>query len=208
MAVRLETLHERPDLPAYELPRTLADAYGGTIGFDGPTLYANFVTSLDGVVAVDDEPPSVVSGKSEADRFVMGLLRACAEVVIVGAGTLRAEPDHLWTAEHIYPDLSAAFAELRSSLGLPSVPRLVLLTESGEIDPGGRAFEQQGAVVVTVSPRLFGRDGLSHRLGLVEGHAFDPRDPPSPSLASVKRHASHLFLRYRFGDQPGDQAEP
>ena len=165
MAVRLETLHERPDLPAYELPRTLADAYGGTIGFDGPTLYANFVTSLDGVVAVDDEPPSVVSGKSEADRFMMGLLRACAEVVIVGAGTLRAEPDHLWTAEHIYPDLSAAFAELRSSLGLPSVPRLVLLTESGEIDPGGRAFEQQGAVVVTGEAgarRLQGRLPAEH----------------------------------------------
>jgi len=31
-----------------------------------------------------------ISGRSPADRLVMGILRALAEVVVVGAGTLRA----------------------------------------------------------------------------------------------------------------------
>ena len=35
---------------------------------------------------------SAISGHDPADRFVMGLLRACADVVLIGAGTLRATP--------------------------------------------------------------------------------------------------------------------
>jgi len=31
----------------------------------------------------------------------MGLLRAVADAVIVGAGTLRSEPQHRWTAQYI-----------------------------------------------------------------------------------------------------------
>jgi riboflavin biosynthesis pyrimidine reductase len=245
MAVRLDTLWERDGLPAYPLPASLTDAYGGTIGFPVPSLYANFVTSLDGVVAADDAPPSAISGGAEADRVVMGLLRACAEAVVVGAGTLRAEPRHLWTPEHIHPSLAPAYAELREALGLPPTPRLVLLTRSGDVDPSLPAFEL-GALVVTteagaaalrgilrgeghrvvlteggptvlgqflaagildelfltLSPRLAGRDGRSRRLGLVEGHAFDTAALPAGSLLSVKRHRSHLFVRYRLG--PGE----
>ena len=60
---------------------------------------------MDGIVALGGEVESggIVSGHSEADRFVMGLLRACADAVVVGAGTFRKTPNHLWTAEHIYP---------------------------------------------------------------------------------------------------------
>jgi hypothetical protein len=36
----------------------------------------------------------------------MGLLRAIADVVIVGAGTLRADPEHRWTAAYIAPSLA------------------------------------------------------------------------------------------------------
>jgi len=264
MTVRLATLAEAEGLPAYDLPAALTAGYGGAIGFRSPTLYANFVTSLDGVVAVDDAPPSAISGKSEADRFVMGLLRACAEAVVIGAGTLRAEPRHLWTPAHIHPPLAEAYAELRASLGLDTVPRLVVLTGSGDVDPSLPAFEL-GALVVTteagarglrgrlpsasavatvpgdgvgprdvlsimeaegaglvlteggptvlasflseklvddlfltLSPRIAGRDGNAHRLGLVEGRAFDPRALPAAELLGVKRHESHLFLRYRL----------
>ena len=80
--VGLSLLFERSDLPAYDLPDTLRALYGGPIGFGAPAVYANFVSTLDGVVAMGpDVPPSVISGRSPADRFVMGLLRACAEAV-------------------------------------------------------------------------------------------------------------------------------
>jgi len=82
-------------------------------------IYANFVSSIDGVVTLGANPSagSVISGKSAADRFVMGLLRACADAVVLGAGTLRATPGHLWTPAHVYPALATEFTALRSALG-------------------------------------------------------------------------------------------
>jgi pyruvate/2-oxoglutarate dehydrogenase complex dihydrolipoamide acyltransferase (E2) component len=44
--------------------------------------------------------PTAISGHAPADRIVMGLLRVCADVVLIGAGTFRATLDHLWTPAH------------------------------------------------------------------------------------------------------------
>ncbi|HZY56655.1 MAG TPA: dihydrofolate reductase family protein [Rubrobacteraceae bacterium] len=101
----LSRLYEVPNLPSYPLPATLERLHGGPFGFTGPRLFANFVTSLDGVVALPHVAgsPAVISGKSEADRFLMGLLRACAGAVLIGATTLRAEPQHRWTQNMCIP---------------------------------------------------------------------------------------------------------
>src|SRR6185503_2162231 len=48
----LELLHEAADGPAYDLPDALAERYPGRFGFDGPRVVANFVSTLDGVVAI------------------------------------------------------------------------------------------------------------------------------------------------------------
>jgi riboflavin biosynthesis pyrimidine reductase len=148
----LERLYAAPMPGAHELPSGLAQLYDGDLGFDGPRVYANFVSSIDGVVALPsvDASPSVISGKSEADRFVMGLLRACADVVLVGAGTLRAEPDHRWTPEFVYPQGSGDYTRLRAALGLTPEPGLAVLTSSGDLDPETPAL--RGAIVFT-TPR-------------------------------------------------------
>ena len=149
MQMPLRTLFELEGLPTSPLPDTLRLRYGGDVGFPLQTVYANFVTSLDGIAALDPEtPPSVISGKSDTDRFLMGLLRAFADAVVVGAGTLRAEPRHRWTPAHIYPSLSSEYSELRAALGLEPEPQLVLLTRRGDVDPSLPAFEH-GALVVT-----------------------------------------------------------
>lgn len=108
------------------------------------------MASLDGVVTLGSTPSagSVISGRNPADRFLMGLLRACADAVLVGAGTLRATPGHLWTADHIFPALKDGFAALRRSLGRVPQPRLVLLTASGRVDVAHPAVVA-GATVVT-----------------------------------------------------------
>jgi riboflavin biosynthesis pyrimidine reductase len=163
----LERLYALPGAAGLGLPSGLARRYDGDLGFTGPRVYANFVSSLDGVVALPsvDESPSVISGKSEADRFVMGLLRACADVVLVGAGTLRAEPDHRWTPEFVYPQANHDYTSLRAALGLPPEPGLAVLTSSGDLDPetpalrgatvfttprGARRLERRGAIPATV----------------------------------------------------------
>jgi riboflavin biosynthesis pyrimidine reductase len=148
----LVVLSEGEDLPSYALPEGLERQYGGRLGFDAPRVVANFVSSLDGVVALDGVAHSsqVISGRSDADRFVMGLLRACAGVVLIGAGTLRAAPGSLWTPEYIFPDAAAEFADLRRGLGLSEEPRLVVLTAGGELDQDHPALER-GALVLTTA---------------------------------------------------------
>jgi riboflavin biosynthesis pyrimidine reductase len=137
------------DLPAYKLPADLHHLYG-RLGFPTPVVYSNFVGSLDGVVTLGSKPSagSIISGKYPADRFLMGLLRACADAVVIGAGTLRATPGHLWTPAHVYPELATEFISLRSALGRTTEPQLVVITSGGDIDPSHPAMVK-GALVIT-----------------------------------------------------------
>jgi riboflavin biosynthesis pyrimidine reductase len=109
-----------------------------------PHVIGNFVTSLDGVVSLGIPGKAgggEISGFNPHDRMVMGLLRATADAVVIGAGTLRASsPDHVWTAEYIYPPLADAYGELRAALGKPEPPLNVVVTGSGDLDLNRRFF--------------------------------------------------------------------
>jgi riboflavin biosynthesis pyrimidine reductase len=134
----LGVLYEAPQLPEFDLPGELAETYGGRpLGFTEPRLWANFVASVDAVVAIPGEPQSshLIAAASEADRFVMGLLRACADAVLIGAGTLFGSPHTRWTAAHAYPPAAELYAELRRRRGRPRQPTLAVLSGSGQIDP-------------------------------------------------------------------------
>ena len=115
-------------------------------------VYANFVSSIDGIVALEGgTAPSggIISGRNEADRFVMGLLRAFADAVLVGAGTVRAEGGKaLWTPDYIFPAAAKAFADLREALKREKTPRLVIVCGSADLDPSEPALEL-GALVLT-----------------------------------------------------------
>lgn len=112
------------------------------------------MSSIDGVVALDGgTAPSggIISGRNEMDRFVMGLLRAFADAVLVGAGTCRAEgAKALWTPEYVFPAAAEAFATLRRTLKRQKTPRLVIVTARGHMDPSYRALEV-GALVLTTT---------------------------------------------------------
>lgn len=139
---------------------------------DRPHVYTNFVASVDGIVAID--PPrgtgADVSGGDLHDRAVMGLLRAVADAVVIGGGNLRAEGDHVWTAERICPELAAPYAALRAALGKPAPPLQLIVTGRGDVDPvravfggaaphlvvtttaGAAALKARGASLRTVVP--------------------------------------------------------
>src|SRR5829696_7491512 len=122
-----------------------------------PHVIGNFVTSLDGVVSLGIPGKAgggEISGFNPHDRMVMGLLRAAADAVVIGAGTLRASsPDHVWTAEYIYPPLADAYRELRAALGKTEPPLNVVVTGSGDIDLDRRLFRSGAApsLIVTTS---------------------------------------------------------
>jgi riboflavin biosynthesis pyrimidine reductase len=148
----LELLYEAGQLPSSGLAPGLVAAYGGELGLLGsPCLYANFVSSLDGVVALGPEyrsSGSAISGRAPADRFVMALLRALADAVLIGAGTLRATPAHRWTADHVWPQGSGQFAQLRRRFGRQRFPELVVVSGRGDVPVTHPAIEA-GALIAT-----------------------------------------------------------
>jgi riboflavin biosynthesis pyrimidine reductase len=102
-----------------------------------PYVFSNFVSTLDGVVSLNARGHATgadISGFSARDRMVMGLLRAVADVVIVGSGTLAADPRHVWTPEAICPELGTDYGRLRAALGKPAAPLNVIVSGSGALD--------------------------------------------------------------------------
>lgn len=140
-------------------PAELLTGYDGELVVplhrDRPTLIANFVSTLDGVVAFDADESSgggEVSGFFDPDRFVMGLLRAMADAVLVGAGTVRAAPTHEWTARRVHPGSSPAYARWREGLGIVArQPTTIVATASGRLDPShpGLAAPDVPVIVAT-----------------------------------------------------------
>jgi riboflavin biosynthesis pyrimidine reductase len=125
------------------LPAPLAERYGGQLAIplrdDRPTVVANFVSTLDGVVSYATREAAgggEISGFFEPDRFVMGLLRSLADAVLIGAGTLRAAPTEAWTPAYIHPPSAGLHDALRQQLGLRRQPVTVVVTGRGDIDLG------------------------------------------------------------------------
>jgi riboflavin biosynthesis pyrimidine reductase len=122
------------------MPSELKALYGALrlpLPPERPYVLGNFVTTLDGVVALNapgQKAGGPISGFDPHDHLVMGLLRAASDAVIVGAGTLRSVPDHLWTPEYIFPQLKEAYHQLRITMGKPEPPLNVVVTASGELD--------------------------------------------------------------------------
>jgi riboflavin biosynthesis pyrimidine reductase len=161
------------------LPPELARLYG-SLGFPPhpgrPYVISNFVTSLDGVVAFTGAGHSgggEISGFNAHDQMVMGLLRAAADAVIVGAGTLRGSPRHLWTAEYIFPSLADAYHQVQSARARPEPPLNVIVTGHGELDFSLPVF-LSGAVPVLVVTTAAGAKRISAL-----------RPPPAVQVATV-----------------------
>lgn len=150
-------LAEAEDLPRWDVPAEIERLYGA-IGLDEPCVVANFVESLDGVVAVPRLPRShaLLGDESEADSFVLALLRACADTVVVGSGTLLSSPKGTWRVDRAYPPVAQALGELRARRGRPEQPLLVVVTAGASFDPGHPVLAT-GALVLTTedaAPRL------------------------------------------------------
>src|SRR5579863_10334744 len=102
-----------------------------------PYIFSNFVTTLDGVVSLHTRGHAAggdISGFNAQDRMVMGLLRAVADVIIVGSGTLAADSQEVWTPEAICPELAPEYARLRTALGMSGPPLNVITSGSGSLN--------------------------------------------------------------------------
>lgn len=159
LGVSLQTLFEVAGSQPLDLPAELETAYGGPFRLPEQIVYGNFVTSIDGVAAVAgvEMSSSVISGGAPPDRFVMALLRATADAVVVGSGTLR-EHGGPWTAERAFPAGNEHFRKARDAISSLDAPTLVIVTASGELPRDHPALGT--AVVVTTSS---GADAIADR---------------------------------------------
>ncbi len=161
-----ETLYEvshGADLP---LPGRITQIYG-RLAFPShpgkPYILSNFVTSLDGVVTLGIPGHSGggdISGFNPEDRFLMGLLRAVSDIVIISDGILAVASDQVWTPGAVYPPMAEAYQELRSALGKEGLPVTAIITLNGKIDPSLPVF-RAGELPVAILTTLTGVQNIS-----------------------------------------------
>ena len=156
----LKTLFESKHGRALQLTPNLRRLYGNlrmSPAGSRQHVFSNFVTTLDGVVSLQTQGHAGggdISGFSVQDRMAMGLLRAIADVVIVGSGTLDADPRHVWTPDGICPELSDDYRSLRTALRKCATPLNVIVSGSGKIDlrlPVFASGQVQTLVVTTTA---------------------------------------------------------
>jgi riboflavin biosynthesis pyrimidine reductase len=90
----------------------------------GIWVRANFIASLDGAAAVDGTTRAL---GGPVDRALFNLLRALADVVLVGAGTVRME-----NYSGARPTVTQR--QHRAARGQSEVPPLAIVTKSGHLD--------------------------------------------------------------------------
>ncbi|MGU3645225.1 pyrimidine reductase family protein [Microbacterium sp. C23T] len=118
----------------------LFDAYA-LRGRDGTRVRMNFVSSADGAVTLDGRSGAL---GGDTDRELMQVLRAMADVVLVGAGTVRAEG---------YGGLKVdqEDVEWRRARGLDDQPALAVVSGGLHLDPADTVFAEavRRPVIVT-----------------------------------------------------------
>jgi riboflavin biosynthesis pyrimidine reductase len=88
---------------------------------------ANMVSSLDGSASGADGVSGSVS--SPVDKATFGVLRGLADVILVGAGTVRTEGYRV-------PAAKPEFAERRAASGQRPAPALAIVTRTGNVSAG------------------------------------------------------------------------
>jgi hypothetical protein len=150
--MQIITLYEREEPKEQFLTPELQRLYGGDLSFpephsNRPYVIGNFVETIDGVVSFRIPGRSgggEISGGSDEDRLVMGLLRSVSDAVLVGSRTFHGDPGHVRIPAFIYPEAKDLYAELRMKLGKPALPLNVILTASGKLDLNEPTFHTEG----------------------------------------------------------------
>lgn len=119
-----------------------------------PYIVGNMVTTLDGVVALNSAghlSGGDISGFNPYDQAMVGLLRASADAVIVGAETFRVEARHFLTPEDIAPQFTEEYRALRAALGKSAEPCNVIISASGKLNLEIPLFQQNRVPVLVIT---------------------------------------------------------
>jgi riboflavin biosynthesis pyrimidine reductase len=146
---------------------------------------ANFVSTLDGAATGDDGRSGSIN--TGADRDVFALLRALCDVVLVGAGTARAEG-------YRRAAVRAPWLNLRQ--GRPAHPTTAVVSRSGDVPPGlSHARESSGEVLLLTCERAGAEAVDRSRRTLGEDHVIVRGDESVDLSAAVDALAARGLCR-------------
>jgi riboflavin biosynthesis pyrimidine reductase len=197
------------------LPEGLRARYDGNLSFppapgERPYCIANFVSTLDGVVSFNlpgQSEGAQISNWNEEDRFLMGLLRASADAIVVGSATLEAAGPHgSWLPEAVYPAAKDLYRTYRTEvLRKPEYPLVVIVTGTGELDLASAVFHTPRTRVLILTTER-GKQRLlqsgSEALASVVVKALstaDERIAPSAILTLLRQEAGVELLLHEAG---------
>lgn len=141
----------------------------------GTWVRANFVTSVDGGATVEG-----VTAKlgGPGDRFLFNLLRELADVILVGAGTVRIEG---YAGAH----MTVAARQQRQTRGQSEVPQLAIVTNAGRLDRDMPVFTRTEVPPLVLTCTGVAEQTRRRLAGLAEVLDCSTNDPSKVDEAAV-----------------------
>lgn len=165
-----------PVIPQRWTDVDLAEHYAYPDGLAAPWVRVNFVSSADGAASVDGTSGAL---GSDADKQLFGVLRELAEVVLVGAGTVRAE------------DYRGARRDTR---GRDAPPPIAVVTGSADLDPASRLFTDTRVAPIVLTLASAPADRRERLAAAGADVAVLDDLTPDALLAELARRGRHRVL--------------
>jgi riboflavin biosynthesis pyrimidine reductase len=172
----LRLLESGRDVDEGELPQF----YDYPAEQDGVWLRANFITSADGGATAAGTTAAMAS---PGDKFIFNLLRELADVVLVGAGTVRVE-------NYSGARPSVTQRQRRQARGQSEVPQLAIVTRAGRLDRDMGVFtrtEVPPLVLTCTKAAESTRRKLSGLAEVVDCSADDPGEVDEAAVLETLR---------------------
>jgi riboflavin biosynthesis pyrimidine reductase len=139
---------------------------------------ANFITSVDGGATADGKSGSM---GGSGDRLIFNLLRELADVIVVGAGTVRIEG-------YSGAQLGAAQRQHRQARGQSEIPPVAIITRSGRLDRDMPVFtrtEVSPLVLTCTAAADETRRRLTDRAEVVDCSGKDPGEVDEAAVLAI-----------------------
>jgi riboflavin biosynthesis pyrimidine reductase len=147
---------------------------------DGTWVRANFITSVDGGATAEGKTATL---GGPGDRLIFNLLRELADVIVVGAGTVRIEG---YSGAHV----GAAQRQRRQARGQGEVPQLAIVSKSGRLDRDMAVFtrtEVPPLVLTCTAAADETRRSLTDLCEVIDCSAGDPDEVDEAALLAILR---------------------
>ncbi len=172
--VKMKQVYKSDCLDNFALPaiacKKVEDVYGAlkfeTVHEDRPYTFTSLVTSIDGRIAFTDAPQGPLIARENradpdgamSDWWILNMLRAAADGIMVGAGTMCAEADF---TGHIF---DAELEDARVCAGRYAVPTNIITSLDGTDIPFDHVLFNTPEIPVMISTSAQAKDYIEQNI--------------------------------------------